>query len=139
MSRGFEERACARSSRRTPAAMQRGGPGSETRDQYRFHRNSASAVKASAPSGFSAQSFAVLLSAEGSPPSVIGSIREQRAHVARGDVMDGRGRVSARELEHEQRGEAAVTEPARAEAFTLAAHGGLNQKPGFLAGRFVRT
>ena len=33
MSREFEERACARSSRRTPDAMQRGGPGSLTRDE----------------------------------------------------------------------------------------------------------
>ena len=33
MRQEFEERACARSSWRTPAALQRSGPGSETKDE----------------------------------------------------------------------------------------------------------
>jgi hypothetical protein len=37
VSQEFEERACARSSWRTPDAMQRGGPGPETKDDFKSH------------------------------------------------------------------------------------------------------
>jgi len=51
VSREFEEGASAPSSRRTPAALQRGGPGSETRDEEAALRATAGTHHSSAASG----------------------------------------------------------------------------------------